>query len=208
MTIVAAASAWGCAPGHIAWGDGDDQLRTALWVEATSFAGTGGESRWVFLSNGIFDCSWPQHDEPSEQVVSEERWHVSRVREGALHLLLELEQPLGGQDWEGTWDLGSDTARHATASYLRVEEVAVSGGSALTPEYQVLEASCETDEPSGHVDLSHTVDHELEGTFSLATSEASGHFKARRCEPEDYIVDKELLPWHGWLSVMCSDERR
>src|SRR5687768_15512419 len=86
-----------CAPGHLEWANGDDDVRTALWVERTN--GMNDEIL-LFLSTSQLGCQFPNEADTEngesvvENQVDQDAYFYGLCREDARHVLLYLYRPL------------------------------------------------------------------------------------------------------------------
>lgn len=118
----------GCTPGEL-WVDGDREvLRTAL-VRTEEVDGVAHAS--VVLSNGLFACDLPRHDNPARAQQALQNLVTSACRQGAHHLTLQLWRGPDG-DWTGTYpgrggsgpaDLAGDQPRVADAIWYSADDV-------------------------------------------------------------------------------------
>lgn len=131
-----------CTPGAL-WVDGDREvLRTAL-VRTEEVDGVGHAS--VVLSNGLFSCDLPQHEDPARAQQALQNLVTAACRQGAHHLTLQLWRGADG-DWTGTYpglggggptDLSADQPRLADAIWYSADDVFLANLPDLDRAYYV-----------------------------------------------------------------------
>ncbi|MEZ4317878.1 MAG: hypothetical protein R3F61_10250 [Myxococcota bacterium] len=178
----------GCAPGHLAWPTGDDDLRTALYQARLE---GGVQALTLVLSNGYFDCDLPSEPDPIAQTQALLEITTAACRENARHVLVELYRG-DGNDWVGTYPgdsnadpvlIAASRPRLSNASYYGIDEAAMVSVDGFVRVYGVREGDdvqlIDVGD-GGEVEILED-DGTLRGRFEFPGADISGAFRAKEC---------------------------
>ena len=167
--------------------DGDREiLRTAL---ARHEVVDGVAHASIVLSNGLFECELPKHDDPARAQQALQNLVTGACREGAKHVTLQLWREPGGS-WEGDYtgiggggplDLSKKTPRVADAVYYSVDEAFLAQLEDLDRAYYVEErtlVSGASDNGAIRIDHSGSV---MRGSVALPDVDVLAEFEAEWC---------------------------
>lgn len=192
--FVASGPVMGCAPGSIAWPTGEDDLRTALYVEAPR---DGLPAVTMVLSNGVFDCDLPSEPDPIDQTQALLEIRTAACRENARHVLVELIRG-DGIDWVGRYpgdshlhpdQISADRPRLSNASYYGIDEAVMVSAEGFVREYGVPSGGDQSvlDAGDGGEVWIRADGDVLAGTFDFPEADVSGRFRARECAPSSTL---------------------
>ena len=184
----------GCTDGQL-WYQGDREvLRSALArVEVVD----GAPHASIVLSNGLFTCDLPKHDDPARAQQALQNLVAAACREGARHVSLQLWRD-ADKGWEGRYtgiggggpvDLSAKRPRVADAIFYNVDEAFLSDSIDLDRGYHVSADTLVLGAlDGGTVDIDHHDAREIRGSAYLPELDVHADFRAEVCKKDDVLI--------------------